>query len=67
VPQKHGMVVSDGRRGRFVVASDDRTLVPYGQSTYVWRWWHWIGVVLVCGALLGGLGYWLRQHRQISA
>jgi len=61
-PRKHGMVVSDSQGGRFVIGSDDRTLVPYGQSTSVWRWWHWLGVTLFCGAILVGVIYWFRRR-----
>jgi hypothetical protein len=69
VPLKQGMVVRDAytsEGGRFVVGTDDRTLVPFGQSTQVWRWWHWLGIALLGGAMLGGLVYLLRRRMRSS-
>jgi hypothetical protein len=68
-PLKHGMVVVDAHTAElFVGGSDGRTLVPYGQSTDVWRWWHWLGITLLFGGVVGGLGYWrYRRRRQFSS
>ena len=67
VPQKQGMVVSDTQCGTFVIASDNRTLVPYGQSTHLWRWWHWIGVIAFsCAALWGIVNLVRRRFRRTS-
>jgi hypothetical protein len=63
VPLKHNMVIHDPYKDRtFSVASDDKTLVPFGHSTELWRWWHWLGGALVLAALVaGGLFFWRRR------
>ena len=60
-PAGWGMVVADTSKAgaTFVVASDDRTLVPYGRPTNVWRWWHWLGIALLGVPTLPYLALWL--------
>lgn len=60
-PRRHGMVVSNTRGDSFVVGSDDETLVPYGASTQIWRWWHWVGLFLLLAIPIGGVAYWVRR------
>jgi hypothetical protein len=66
-PKKHGMVVTDTTAlGVYVIGSDDRTLVPFGQSTSVWRWWHFMGAVVLSGTLLALVIWWFRRRPGIK-
>ena len=64
VPLKHRMVVNDqSTLANYQVGSDDRTLVPYGTSTRITRWWIWMLVGAI--GVLGVAGYRFR-HRFFS-
>lgn len=66
-PLKHGMIVRAPPKGAaYVVASDDATLVPMGQSTQVWRWWHYLMVCLFIGAVGLCAGYLFRSRRGVK-